>query len=85
MRDKWLGNIIFVYGNRLPNDYGVRSTSRSRVEFDSGRASGQSVLVGGSDLSGWLPDFVSHFLGVSQFLDQAGLSKSTLEQFGNPR
>lgn len=85
MRNKWLGNIIFVYGNRLPNDYGVRSTSRSRVEFDSGRASGQSVLLGGSDLSGWLPDFVSHFLGVSQFLDQAGLSKSTLEQFGKPR
>lgn len=84
MRDKWLDNIIIVYGNRYPNNFGVRSTSPSRVEFDSGRASKQSVLLGGSNLSGWLPDFVSHFLGVSQFLDQAGLSKDTLVRFGCP-
>lgn len=85
MRDRWLDNVVFVYGNRYPGNYGTDLASKSRKEYDSGRAGRQSVLLGGSDLSGWLPDFVPYFIGVSQFLDMADVSREeSLARLGTP-
>lgn len=79
MWDQWKDNIVFVYANRYTKNFGTRE-SKSRAKFESGRACSQTVLLSGSDLSGWLPDPIPAFLSAAERLDQAD-AEETLSRF----
>eukprot|EP00170_Pyropia_yezoensis_P002738 contig_11503_g2743 len=77
--DQWKDNIVFVYANRYTKNFGTRA-SKSRATFDSGRACSQTVLLSGSDLSGWHPNPIPAFLSAAERLDQAD-AEETLSRF----
>lgn len=80
--DRWKSKIVLVYCNRRPGQFGIRDCPSKR-KFESGRSARQSVLRCGTDFGGWLPDPVSSFIDVSQYLRQAH-AVETLGRFQKP-